>query len=113
MLVFFFENGYNDSMKLWIKTQKGEKVLFSAVAETDGNFSQSALSSALRDVLSGADIPSPIVLEYHAKRLRELNVARFKPSDFVEKVDFSSLTVELLRDEHEKKPHKRNPLDEA
>ena len=44
-----------------------------------------------------ADIPTPVVLSSHAGSFTRYNIARFKPSDFVEHVDFDEMTMENVR----------------
>ncbi len=97
-------------MKIWIHTTRGDKTIISVTAEINGNLTADTLLASLRDTLLPIDVPSPNVLAAHATHLDKFNIARFKPADFVEYVDFDCMTVELLR---EKRPHKRNPLDEV
>ena len=40
------------------------------------------------------DLPTPVVLSSHASSFTQFNIARFKPGDFVESVDFDELTME-------------------
>ena len=91
----------------------GDRTLNSATVETGEQLTASALTSILRETLLPMDIPTPSVLETHVKHLKNFNVARFKPADFVEPVDFDALSIELIRGDGKKRPHRRNPMDEA
>ncbi len=91
----------------------GDRITASLTAEFVGNLSAEALTAALRDALSASDLPTPSVRDTHVKHLKNFNVTRFYPEDFVESVDFTVMTAESLLNGKEKRPHKRNPLDEA
>ena len=101
-------------MKLWIRTTKGDKTTNSVTTELDkATITAEAVTELLRDALSPLDIPTPSVLHTHVVHLARFNIARFRPYDFVEHVDFDALVVEIMRGEDEKRPHKRIPLDEV
>jgi hypothetical protein len=57
----------------------------------------------LRENLDAMDLPTPMVLPIHAKKLKSFNVVRFRPDDFVEYVDFSVMIIELIPDEKKKR----------
>lgn len=100
-------------MKLWIRTNIGEKTAHSVTADAPAEMTADALTSVMRDVLLPLDVPTPAILPAHVNHLKKFNTARFKPADFIEHVDFDAMTVEILRSDREKRPHSRNPLDEA
>lgn len=100
-------------MKLWIRTQKGEKILHSVTMEVAAVPNADELTAMLRETLMPLDVPTPAVLASHATHLNRFNLCRFKKADFVEHVDFDSMTIEVMRGEKEKRTHKRTPLDEA
>ncbi len=100
-------------MKLWIRTQKGEKILNSVTVDIPAVPDADSLTALLRETLMPLDVPTPAVLASHAVHLNRFNLCRFKKADFVEHVDFDSMTIEIMRGEKEKRGHKRNPLDEA
>ena len=89
-------------MKLWIKTQSGEKITADAVITVSGQLTANTLSQVLRENLDKMDIPTPMVLPVHAKKLKSFNVVRFRPDDFVEYVDFDVMIIELIRDKQAK-----------
>ena len=91
----------------------GDRITASLTAESVGNLSEDSLTAVLRDALATLDLPTPSVRATHVSHLKNFNVTRFLPADFVESVDFTSMTVESLLTGKEKRPHKRNPLDEA
>ena len=89
-------------MKLWIKTQSGEKITADAVITVSGQLTANTLSQVLRENLDKMDIRTPMVLPVHAKKLKSFNVVRFRPDDFVEYVDFDVMIIELIRDKQAK-----------
>lgn len=100
-------------MKLWIRTQKGEKILHSVTVDVDALPEADELTALLRETLMPLDVPTPAVLSSHSTHLKRFNLCRFKRADFIEHVDFDAMTIEVMRNEKEKRGHKRNPLDEA
>lgn len=102
-------------MKLWIKTFSGDKLVTSDVSAefSDGTMTCERLAFLMRETLSEKDIPTPNVITSNAVQLARFNVTRFRPEDFVERVDFDMMYVEVLRSDAEKRPHRRSPLDEA
>lgn len=100
-------------MKLWIRTQKGEKILHSVTVSVASVPSADELVALLRETLMPLDVPTPAVLPSHAAHLNRFNLCRFRKADFIEHVDFDSMTVEVMRGEKEKRAHKKTPLDEA
>ena len=89
-------------MKLWIKIQSGEKITSDAVITLNGHLSSNTLTDVLRENLDAMDLPTPMVLPIHTKKLKSFNVVRFRPDDFVEYVDFSVMIIELIRDKQAK-----------
>ncbi len=100
-------------MKLWIRTQKGEKILHSVTVDVTAVPDADALTMLLRETLLPMDVPTPAVLVSHVMHLNRFNLCRFKKADFIEHVDFDSMTIEVMRNEKEKRGHKRTPFDEA
>ena len=89
-------------MKIWIRTTNGDKTGASVNAEIT-EITPKLLTETLREVLLPLDIPTPIVLNGHANHLKSFNIVRFKPSDFVESVDFSAMIIEVHKEKKEKK----------
>ena len=86
-------------MKLWIKIQSGEKITSDAVITLNGHLSSNTLSDVLRENLDAMDLPTPMVLPIHARKLKSFNIVRFKADDFIESINFSSMVIELIPDE--------------
>ena len=89
-------------MKLWIKIQSGEKITSDAVITLNGHLSSNTLSDVLRENLDAMDLPTPMVLPIHARKLKSFNIVRFKADDFIESINFSSMVIELIPDEKKK-----------
>lgn len=52
--------------------------------------------SAIATICRELDIPNPVVLKKHEKELAEFNMTRFHPDDFMEKVNFQRVDVEVI-----------------
>ncbi len=88
-------------MKIWIRSFFGDKTGISASAELP-EITVSSITNTLRETLLPLDAPTPIVLPTHANHLKSFNIVRFRPSDFVESVDFDGMTVEIHKEKKEK-----------
>ena len=83
-------------VKLWIKTLKGDKILKSTVVEKDGKFLYSDFQEYVSEGCFALDEATPVVLRHHILGFAKYNVVFFKPSDFIESVDFDKMSVENL-----------------
>ena len=89
-------------MKLWIKTLSGEKITNDLVVTASGHLTANNLAELLRENLDALDLPTPMVLPIHARKLKSFNIVRFKADDFIESINFSSMVIELIPDEKKK-----------
>ncbi len=85
--------------KIWLKTTVGKdrKIQKSEMIFYDGKYDEGRFDEYVRLACHEADIPTPVVLSSHAGSFTRYNIARFKPSDFVEHVDFDEMTLENVR----------------
>lgn len=81
-------------MRLWAKVIKGEKIIRHAVVEVDNLSTFSGITRAFMDAAQALKIPTPIITRTSAQFFFDFNSVRFKPSDFVESVDFDALVIE-------------------
>jgi hypothetical protein len=83
-------------VKIWIKLIKEDKIVKDIVVEKDEPFDYASFADYLTEGLFPLDEPTPVVLKNHVFDFAKFNVARFRPSDFVESVDFDYMWVENL-----------------
>lgn len=77
---------------------RGEKIIKSFVYENEGRFEKKKFFEYTRSICETLDIPTPVILLSHVNNYNEFNIARFKPHDFVESVDFGALVLENASD---------------
>ncbi len=91
---------YNDSMfKLWIKTYSEHKLKINYLYTGEGAFDPDRLFDYMSEICGSLDLPTPMVLESHIKKIDNFNITRFRRTDFVESVSFDMLTAEYVPDE--------------
>ena len=86
---------YTDTMlKIWAKTVLEEKITRDLMFKRFEKFDPAKFMDYLIEICYELDIPTPVVLKSHTSHFSEFNIVRFKPSDFVESVDFAVLILE-------------------
>lgn len=83
-------------IKIWAKTMKEEKIQRNAVYEFESAITMDSFFTCVSDICAGFDIPTPLILSTHIHSFNEFNIAKFKPSEFVETVDFDFLVLECF-----------------
>ena len=83
-------------VKLWIKLIKDDKIIKDAVVERQEQLDWSKFAEYLTEGLYSLDEPTPVVIKHHIFDFAKFHVVRFRPSDFVESVDFDYMWVENL-----------------
>ncbi|HBF86618.1 MAG TPA: hypothetical protein DDW54_02955 [Clostridiales bacterium] len=83
-------------VKLWIKTLKGDKILKNVVVEKDEKFTYADFQEYISEGCYSLDEASPVVIKSHIMSFAKYNIVFFKPSDFIESVDFDKMSVENL-----------------
>lgn len=89
--------------KIWAKTIANDRVKKSLIYKCQGEFERKTFGKYIAEICEQLDIPTPIVLKSHIRNFDAFHMTRFLPSDFVESVDFDSLTVEYCVESGEKK----------
>ena len=83
-------------VKLWIKLIKEDKIIKDVVVEKYEPFEWADFSDYLTEGHYKLDEPTPVVIKNHILDFAKFHVVRFRPSDFVESVDFDYMWVENL-----------------
>ncbi|HIV64338.1 MAG TPA: hypothetical protein H9693_06220 [Firmicutes bacterium] len=81
-------------VKIWVKTMKNKKIAKNEIVHFEGRYDEADFDEYVRVCCHELDLPTPVVLSSHASSFTQFNIARFKPGDFVESVDFDELTME-------------------
>ncbi len=80
--------------KIWAKVIDDHKIRRDYLYHSADKFNESEFLYYLSDICHELDIPTPVVLQSHIRNYNLFNIAKFKPSDFVEKVNFDTLQLE-------------------
>ncbi|MBR2384861.1 MAG: hypothetical protein IKA99_04530 [Clostridia bacterium] len=83
-------------VKLWIKLIKDDKIIKDVVVEKQDAFEWVNFADYLTEGLYALDEPTPVVIKHHIIDFAKFHVVRFRPSDFVESVNFDYMWVENL-----------------
>lgn len=94
-------------IKIWVQTRKKDKLTRSVIHEVD-EWKAEEFDAVLRDICNTLDIPTPIALSSHKRNFEKFNITKFVRSDFVETVDFDTLTLEWIKEDN--KDDRNKPL---
>ena len=95
-------------MRIWAKVLQNHRIMRETVRE----FSSARPSDLegwsvlLHELCQDLDLCRPVILRKHIYDLRQFSRVVFKPSDFIESVDFDEFEVEVLA---EKKKRSTDP----
>ena len=99
-------------MRIWAKVLQNHRIMRETVRE----FSSARPSDLegwsvlLHELCQDLDLCRPVILRKHIYDLRQFSRVVFKPSDFIESVDFDEYEVEVLA---EKKKRSTDPYSLA
>lgn len=83
-------------MKLWIKLIKEDKIIANIVEENNLSLNLDNYESTLTEVCHKLDLSTPITLSMHFSSLIKFNITTYKARDFIEPIDFTTLSVENI-----------------
>ena len=81
-------------IRIWAKVLKNDKIIKQCVFERDGEMDYSEFFDYAMEICASLDVPTPVLVKTHLFNYAKYNHVRFKPTDFVEKVDFDKLVFE-------------------
>lgn len=81
-------------IRIWARTLKNHKIVKSFIYESIDNFNKETFYLHLQQICHQMDLPTPVVLPFHANNFATFGSSYFLPRDFVEEVDFDRLVVE-------------------
>ncbi|MDR3021997.1 MAG: hypothetical protein LBU60_04930 [Clostridiales bacterium] len=85
-------------VKIWAKLIKEQRIIKSEIVEIDDYYHSSKLFEYVVLVCYQLDIPTPAIIKSHKFNFTNFNLTKFRPSDFLEYVDFDMLTIEHIVD---------------
>lgn len=88
-------------LKLWGLLKSDQKIIQNHVASSDAD-GLGAFRSCLDELCHTMDIQKPVILRKHENEFKNFGRTVFRPSDFIEPVEFSSFEVENITQKKEK-----------
>ncbi len=86
-------------MKIWAMVYRGDKIIKDALYEFDGQLAPKSYTAALQEIAYLLDIATPVSLPVHLDQLKRFNRVKYLPRDFIEEVDFTSVALELVKED--------------
>lgn len=99
----------NEQLRLWGRIIRHHRIDRSVIVPVQGE----DVMEALREICRQLDLQFPMLLPKHEREFADFSRTSFLPEHFMEAVNFQRLEIELLQPEGSKKPHAKNPMQEA
>ena len=84
-------------VSIFAKTIKDGKIKNTYKYPNNGDFEIGLFESYIKDICEHFDSPSPIILAKHIRDYIMFSVTTFQKDDFIEKVFFDKLVIELYK----------------
>ena len=99
-------------MKIWAKVLQDHRIINETVREFPSArpSDMEGWSGPLHELCQDLDLCRPVILRKHVNDLKQFSRVVFKPTDFIESVDFDEFEIEILP---EKKKKSTNPYSFA
>jgi hypothetical protein len=91
-------------IRVWGTLKREQKIISGHVVTFPGEARTQALAEILRTLCYELDIPRPVVLGKHEREFTAFGRTRFHPPDFVERVGFDQLEMEILKEDRKREP---------
>ncbi|MBQ1269928.1 MAG: hypothetical protein II368_04615 [Clostridia bacterium] len=85
-------------VKLWAKTVKNHHIIRQETYMAVEKYDSDRFFVYLTDCCGLLDIETPVVLETHKKTFERFHHVRFRPSDFMDTVEFDYLLIEQIKE---------------
>ena len=82
--------------RIWAKVYREDRIAIQTVYESEKKFSYADFFRYVADICTSLDVPTPVLLKPHLFQYAKFNHVVFRPSDFMEKVDFQKLVLENI-----------------
>ena len=82
--------------RIWAKVYQDDHIEKQTVYEGENAFSYSDFFGYLAELCTALDVPTPVLLKQHIFQYAKFRHVVFRPTDFMESVDFTKLVVENI-----------------
>ena len=82
--------------RIWAKVVSEDHIVKQTTLERDEKFSYGDFFGYLAEICDTLDVPTPLLLKTHLFNYAKFNHVVFRPSDFMEPVDFEKLVLERI-----------------
>jgi len=93
---------YSNSMRLWTKLIKNDKIIQDNVFNLPDNYNINKLELYLSDICNELDVACPILVKKHYEHLFYFHNTTFLKDDFIEECKFDKMTCELISNTQKK-----------
>lgn len=83
-------------IRIWGKVMKEGKIVLQTTFEREEKFSYADFFGYLTEVCGALDVPTPVLLKTHLFQYAKFRHVVFRPSDFLEPVNFDRLVLENI-----------------
>lgn len=87
-------------MRFWAKIKIDQKIINDCEYEREINENDNINVDLISDILvylcNEMDLSRPVILKKHIKQLNEFSKTEFSKNDFIEKIKFDCLEIELI-----------------
>lgn len=81
-------------IKIWAKCIKNHKLIKDKIYESLDKYNPASLYVHIQALCHELDIPTPVILKTHIENFDRFNTVSFTVRDFIESVEFDTLTLE-------------------
>ena len=89
-------------VKIWGNIIRRNKIAASAFLSFDEEPNLDMYMDAIQEICSELDLEMPMILSKHKNDMEVFNLAKFTPADFIEKVNFQRLEIEIFIEKDKK-----------
>lgn len=91
-------------VKIWGNIIRKNRIVDSCLVTADDEPTLDLYLNSIQSICNELDLEMPVILSKHKNDLEAFNLASFLPTDFIEKIDFQRLDIEIFidKDKNEK-----------
>lgn len=100
-------------MHIWFIVRRRHKIIQQTempLSNPDQTWTEERLHEVMNEPCRAMDIARPMVLAQNVEDMQQFGRTSFRKSDFLDTVDFDSLSIELYDDEKTTRPKSANQL---
>ncbi len=83
-------------LKIWCRITSKEKIIKQNIVQFDER--EVTFYQIVKTICESLDIPTPVILMKHLYDLKKFGISHFGKGDFVEKIDFDKLLLEVVKE---------------